>query len=276
MMAKYLIGLVLAALTGCVSSSVVETPAPRASTFPGMQGCFLLYNVKLAKLEKSLGESDCADPLPACSTFKVPLALMAFDAGVLKNKSQVLKWDGKEDSRPELNRDHDAESWMRHSVVWFSQRLTPKLGLKRVDRYLKAFQYGNEDMSGGLTEAWLVSPSSDQPALKLSAHEQLEFMKKLWSDDLPASKRAMKLTRDIMYLETSPAGFTLHGKTGSNFYNGEKTQHLGWFIGRIAKGDSEYLVVTNIRDLKPASVAGYGGPRAKQLTKDLLQEAGLW
>lgn len=275
-MMKYVLGLAIIFVLGCAQIEKVETPVQATSTFPGMKGCFLLYNVKQAKLEKMLGGTDCTDRLPACSSFKVPLAVMAFDSGVLKNERQVLKWDGRQDMRPEVNRDHNAKTWMRDSVVWFSQRLTLKMGTEKVGHYLKSFHYGNEDISGGLTEAWLVSPASNQPALQISADEQLEFMKKLWADELPVSKRAMKLTRDITYLETSPRGFSLHGKTGSNFYNAERTQHLGWFIGRVAKGEAEYLVVTNIRDLEPTAISGYGGARAKQLTKDLLLANGLW
>lgn len=201
---------------------------------------------------------------------------MAFDAGVLKDENVVLKWDGKKDSRPEVNRDHDAKTWMRDSVVWFSQRLTPEIGSKRLQKYLHDFHYGNEDMKGGLTQAWLVAPNAKGPALKISAYEQLEFMKALWSDALPVSKRAMKLTREITYLETSPQGFVLNGKTGSNFYDSDRRQRLGWFVAHIARGDQEYIAVTNFRDLEKGKHDLVGGPQAKQMTKDQLVALGLW
>jgi beta-lactamase class D len=208
--------------------------------------------------------------------FKVPLAVMAFDAGVLKDESQILKWDGKKDIRPELNKDHDAKTWMRDSVVWFSQRITPKLGKKKFQGYLDKFDYGNKDITAGIDDAWLVSSKDDAPALKVSAYEQVEFLKNLWTDKLPASKRAMQLTREITYLETSPNGFKLSGKTGSNFFNDERTIQLGWFISHIEKDGKEYIAVTNFRDLAPIATGGYGGPRAKEITKNYLAQSGLW
>lgn len=255
--------------------STASATAPKSDTFKDMKGCFLLYNLKTQKFDKIIGEATCRERFPACSSFKVPLAVMAFDSGVLKDENVVLKWDGVKDSRPEVNQDHNAKTWMRDSVVWFSQRITPKLGTQKFQKYLTAFKYGNEDFSSGITTAWLNSPS-DPNGLKISAYEQVEFMRKLWTNTLPVSHRSMELTRDITYLETSPKGFKLNGKTGSGFYDKEKKVNLGWFISHIQKGDQEYIAVTTLSDLQPYPTFSYGGPRAKQITKDILTAEGLW
>lgn len=262
--------LILLILTGMASS-----PAQSQGTkeyFKGMDGCFLLYNMNTEAFEKVIGESRCQQRLPPCSTFKVPLAVMAFDAGLLKDEDEVLAWDGVEDKREVANRDHNARTWMRDSIVWFSQRLTPQLGEERFKKYLKAFHYGNEDLTAGITQAWLVPPDAQGPALRVSAYEQLEFMKRLWSGKLPVSLRAMQITRDITYLETSPNGFKLNGKTGSNFYN-DKKRRIGWFIAHIENGDQEYLSILNFSDPDTSS---YGGVQAKEITKKILADQGLW
>lgn len=243
--------------------------------FKDMKGCFLLFNIKTQKFDKVVGEATCRERFPACSTFKVPLAVMAFDSGILKDENVVLKWDGVKDSRPEVNRDHNAKTWMRDSVVWFSQRITPKLGKKKFQKYLTDFKYGNEDISSGITTAWLDSPAGET-GLKISAYEQVDFMLKLWSDGLPVSKRSMELTRKITYLETSPKGYKLNGKTGSGFYNREKNVNFGWFTSHLQLDEQEYIVVTNLSDLKPYPTFSYGGPRAKQIAKDILTAEGLW
>lgn len=270
--------LVLAACTQKPAEAPVVV-APLAPADPGasiasMKVCFLLYNMKTEKMEQVIGEEACQERLPACSTFKVPLAVMAFDFGVLKDENVVLKWDGKKGDRPELNQDHNAKTWMRDSVVWFSQRLTPRLGKQRLEKYLNEFSYGNKDISAGITKAWLVPPSSKTAALKISGYEQLEFMKKLWRGKLPATGRSQNLTREIMFLEDSPNGFQLSGKTGSNSFS--KDRKLGWFISHLQKGEAEYLTVLNFSDLQPTNNKEYGGPRAKQMTKDLLKAQGLW
>ncbi len=263
-------------LSACSSTPPVEANKA-AEYFDAKEGCFLLYNVRTKNFDKVIGEENCKKEYPACSSFKVPLAVMAFDAKALKDENVVLKWDGKKDEFREVaNQDHNAKTWMSNSIVWFSQRLTKKMGTAKVQKYLDGFNYGNKDLKGGLTEAWLVRPSSPGPALKITGYDQVEFMRKLWGDELPASKRAMKLTRDITFLETSPKGFQLHGKTGSGFYDDTRKVNLGWFIGHLQNGDQEYIVVTNYRDLAPVQEIGYGGPRSKEIAKKILGDEGIW
>lgn len=267
--------LTILLLSAC-SSKETRTEIAEKNYFPEMDGCFLLFNVKTQKFDKIIGEATCQKQLPACSTFKVPLAVMAFDSGVLKNEKQTLKWDGKKRWLPAWNQDHNAQTWMRDSVVWFSQELTPKMGMKRFKNYLKNFNYGNQNVSGGLTQAWLKSPNHSETALSISGYEQVVFMKNLWANKLPVTKQAMELTRKITFLEKSPHGYFLSGKTGSNFYDEAKTIQLGWFISHLQRENEEYIIVTNISDLKPTLSKSFGGPRAKEITKNILSDMKLW
>ncbi len=274
---KIVLGFLIVAIVSCKATPVQnETTNVSANYFDKMDGCFLLYNLRTSQLDKVIGDERCRKQFPACSTFKVPLAVMVFDSGILKDETVTLKWDGKKDSREESNRDHNAQTWMKQSIVWFSQRLTPKLGGKRLQKYLNDFDYGNKDLTGGIQQAWLISPSDEGPALKISAYEQLEFMKKLWTNNLSASTQSMQKARDITYLETSPRGTKLSGKTGSNFYDKDHKIHLGWFISHIQNGTQEYITIANFSDLGPTEAAGYGGFRAKEITKKILADLDLW
>lgn len=273
---KFVAVLILLVMSlSCSSSKKSFKSSAQSTPFAGMKGCFLLYNLKTNTFEKTIGEA-CEERFPACSSFKVPLAVMAFDSGVLKDEKQVIKWDGEKRFLEAWNKDQDAISWMRESVVWFSQRLTPKLGKKKFKEYLSKFKYGNEDVSSGITTGWLNSPSDPKGSLAINTYEQVEFMKNLWSNELPVSKRSMEVTRQITYLETSPHGFKLSGKTGSNFYDSARKVQLGWFISHISNGEKEYIAVTNLSDLTPIETDKFGGYRAKELTKSMLKEAGLW
>ncbi|MBO9667549.1 MAG: class D beta-lactamase [Bdellovibrio sp.] len=231
--------------------------------------------MKTKKFEKHINPENCKLQLPAASTFKVPLAVMAFDAKVLKNEKEVLRWDGVQ-RKPEWDHDQNAQSWMKDSVVWFSQRLTPKLREWRLKKYLKKFNYGNQNLSGGITEAWLMPPNAIGTPLSISAYEQVDFMSKLWSDQLPVSHRAQRLTREITFLETSPKSFKLSGKTGSSFYDKKNNIRLGWFIAHLEGGGKEYIVVTNFSDLKPSPEQEFGGLKSKEITKAILNDMGLW
>lgn len=270
-MKKWLLFLFILAKTGTAFAQKDDAQP----YFQGLDGCFLLYNMKTSAVEKVIGDKRCQQRLPPCSTFKVPLAVMAFDSGVLKDENQVLRWDGKINEREVANHDQNAKTWMKDSIVWFSQRLTPQIGEKKLKEYLHAFHYGNEDMSAGITQAWLVRPDAAGPSLKISAYEQAEFMKALWLGALPASKQAIAMTRDITYLETSSKGFRLSGKTGSNYYNSGK-RRLGWFIAHADNGEKEYIAVTNFSDLVDSMESSYGGVKAKEITKKILSDLGLW
>jgi len=201
---------------------------------------------------------------------------MAFDAGIVKSPEDVFKWDGTKDTREVCNRDQTPRTWLKDSIVWVSQRITPLLGQEKFKAYLEKFHYGNTDISGGITEAWLIPPDSATPALKISAYEQVEFLRSLWAGTLPVSRDAMRLTRELIFLETSPNGFRLSGKTGSNFYGTEQKMRLGWFIAHIENGGQEYIAVTNISDKAPAGPPTYSGAKAKEITKQILADLGLW
>lgn len=235
-----------------------------AARFAGRDGCFVLYDLTADKVVARFNPRRCEERVSPCSTFKVPLALMAFDAGILANETTELKWDGTKTSREVWNRDHTAASWMRDSVVWFSKRLTAQLGTSKVKTYLAEFDYGNRDMSGGLTRAWLES------SLKISPDEQLRFWRSFWREQLPVSEHAYAMTKRITLVATSPAGWTLHGKTGSG-------GSIGWFAGHVARGGREYVFVSSFTDGNEAGSDDH--PRgwiARDIAIEILGELELY
>lgn len=265
--------LVLFAIIGCTTHK--KAPTLTETLFKDKEACFLIYNMKTNTFDTVVGEEMCKKSFPPFSSFKVPLAVMAFDSGAIKNENQVLKWDKVVNSREVANKDHDAKSWMRDSIVWFSQQITTKMGPAKFQKYLNDFDYGNKDFSEGLTTAWITNPATGK-GLKINPYGQIEFMKKLWRNELPVSQRAMDLTKKITFIDTSPNGYKLSGKTGSNYFDEARKVRMGWFISHLQKGDQEFVTVTNFRDLGPSDDAEYGGLRAKDITIKLLAEKGLW
>jgi len=246
-----------------------------ARIFAGRDGCFELYDLKADKLIVRFNPRRCAERMSPCSTFKVPLALMAFDAGILTDETSSLKWDGTKTHREVWNHDQTAMTWMQYSVVWFSQRLTPQLGMPKMKDYLAAFDYGNQDMSGGLTRAWLES------SLQISPDEQLRFWHRFWREDLPVSEHAFAMTKKITYAETSPSGWSLHGKTGSGEAGrggpGRKSPlWLGWYVGHVSQGDREYVFVTSYTDVVPSTDDRPSGWVARDIALRILTELGVF
>jgi beta-lactamase class D len=246
-----------------------------ARVFAGRDGCFELYDLKTKTLVARSDSGRCAERTSPCSTFKVPLALMAFDAGILTDETSSMKWDGTRSSRDAWNRDQTAATWMRDSVVWFSQRLTPLLGMEKVKAYLARFDYGNQDMSGGLTTAWLES------SLLISPDEQMKFWQRFWNEELPVSKHAFDMTKKITFVDTSRSGWTLHGKTGSGSFGPDRSNRkaqlwLGWFVGHVAKGDLEYVFVCRYTDRVPSGDDRPPGWIARDIAKEILAKLGVY
>ncbi len=265
-MKKIITLLSLIALTGCSS---IKLPSKTES-------CFLLYNVKTGEYEKTIGGARCEERHSPCSTFKIPLAVMSFDAVILRDENTSFLWDGRQRMLSVWNQDQSALSWMQNSVVWYSQEVTKIMGAKKLQSYMNKFNYGNKDSSGSLTTSWLTPKNEAEATIKISAYEQVDFMKKLWSGTLPVSKKSIDITKKITYLETSKNGFVLNGKTGSVSLGPNRDRRLGWFVAHIEGQGKEYIAVYTFNDKEHIKDAGFGGPEAKEEMKKQLAKMKLW
>jgi beta-lactamase class D len=203
----------------------------------------------------------CGTRFSPCSTFKIPNSLIGLETGVIADADYVIKWDGVVRERPELNRNHTLRSAIANSVVWYYQEVARRVGEQRMQEFLDAIPYGNRDISGGLTTFWLGT------SLKISPDEQVEFLRRLQRDELPFSRRSMQVVREILVQDSRP-GLIYRGKTGSNRgANGEPD--LGWYVGWVEHDGDVYVFATNI------SGRGTFGPRAREITENILRERGI-
>jgi len=237
-----------------------------ASVFQGKEGCFLLADAKSKKTLIEFNKERCGKRVSPCSTFKIPLALMAFDQHIFTDENTLIKWDSVDRHNKDWNKNQTPKTWLKFSSVWVSQWLTPQLGTEKIKKYLADFDYGNQDMSAGITQFWLSS------SLKISPREQLIFLERLWEGNLAVSSSAIALTKISMDTETSKSGSTISGKTGTGFFGKENSQ-LGWYIGYLKHGKDEYIFVTNLEAPSHKQPAGI---TAKILTRKILSELGLF
>ncbi len=220
-------------------------------------------------------EGDCTSRHSPCSTFKIVLSLMGYDAGILEDEThpQWLFKKGYPAYFEKWKEPHNPSLWMKNSCLWYSQVLTQKLGIENFTDYVVKFNYGNQDVSGdkgknnGLTNSWLSS------SLEISPEEQLVFLQKLLDNKLPVSLKAHEMTRNIMFIEELPHGWKLYWKTASGLLlSRDRTEKLyikhGWFVGWIQKNSRIIVFATHITDDKHQDT--YAGPRAKANTKEKL------
>ena len=215
-----------------------------------------------------LSEGDCETRVTPASTFKVALAAMGYDAGFLTDaetpKLTIRKgepdWGGEAWRQPT-----GPAAWMKHSVVWYSQRITAALGRERLETYARAFGYGNADLSGdpgkdnGLERAWIAS------SLRIAPREQVAFLGKLVTGTLPIAPDATRKTMAIV--ETWPSGgWAVSGKTGTAFPRKadgsfDRARGWGWFVGWARKDGTTLVFARLAQDESRNPVSG--GLRAR-------------
>lgn len=271
---QFNLGLLMAGAAGLVVAP--RTLAIAGSTDPGV--ATVVADADSGRiLARSGAAAERASP---CSTFKIPIALMGFDAGILEDADHpVWTWQPNYPaSRPEEKGAVDPTTWLRDSVVWYSQQITRKLGMERFRGFVEAFHYGNMDVSGhpgakdGLTRAWLMS------SLQISADEQVAFLRRMLGRELGVSGHAYAMTVESMPVFDGAGGWTVRGKTGSGWPQRadgkpDLTRPLGWFVGWADKGGRR--IVFARRQIFDHTAEGLNGRKVRTgLLADLNALAG--
>lgn len=190
-----------------------------------------------------LRDGICDQRFAPFSTFKLPLAVMGFDAGILVD-GVTPRWEWHAGlTAPERDQKPvDPTIWERDSVLWYSRELTRSMGAEDFARYVGQLDYGNADVSGapgknnGLTHGWLGT------SLAISPDEQVAFLRRLLTGTLPVSADAQARAASILP-DFEAGDWRVSGKTGSGWItdaNGAyfRDRPLGWFVGWAQRGDA--------------------------------------
>jgi len=206
------------------TQTVVRPEWDGAFAAQGVRGTFVLYRPALARFDVLDPERAKARFLPA-STFKIANALVALDCGALRDQHEVFRWDGKPKMRRAWERDHTLDGGMRESVVWMFQEIARRTGKARMKEGVHRLAYGNEDIGGGIDHFWL------QGRLRISANEQLDFLRRLREGRLDVMPRSTRLVRNALVVERTP-GYTLYAKTGTT---GGARDAIAWWVGWVER-----------------------------------------
>jgi len=217
-------------------------------------------------------DGDLEQTFSPCSTFKVPLALMGYDAGILTDAS-IPRWgynDKFQNDVPVMldqwKQTHDPKLWMKNSCVWYSQEITRHLGFQKFSAYVDKFGYGNRDVSGdtgkdnGLIRSWLTS------SLHISPLQQVEFIKKILNTGLLVSTDAIRATTELIHDDGDGLNGRVFAKTGSGFVDQEKGLQKGWYIGWLEKNNQKIIFAC----LREHSGPGFGGLEARKFMRSIV------
>jgi beta-lactamase class D len=264
-MKKLLILIICLILTGC--SSVKKAPSENLKPeleqfFQNRKGAFVLYDQKADSYIRFNPER-CAEGYLPASTFKILNSLIGLETGVIPDENYVIPWDGIQYPYQEWNRDHSMKTAIQNSVVWYYRELAHRVGKEKMQKYVDAAGYGNRDISGNLDSFWLDG------SLRISPDQQVEFLKRLYADDLPFSKRSMDIVKGLIKIEKTD-NYTLSGKTGSVV---RAEVYQGWFVGWLETQGNVYFFATNMESTNPDGWAN--GIEAQKINRNILQSLGL-
>lgn len=217
----------------------------------------------LVVVDRRVGESWMFDPeraakrfLPA-STFKIPHAIFALEAGVVADEFQVFPWDGEERTVAAWNRDQDLRSSIRASAVWLYREFARQIGAEKEREYLRRVGYGNGEISDQVDNFWLDS------SLRISALEQVEFLERLYRNQLPFAVEHQRLVKDLMIVEAG-RDWILRAKTG---WGVGKEVHLGWWVGWVEHPEGPVFFALNI-DMPRR---GEDAPKREAIVREILR-----
>jgi len=237
--------------------------------FTGYDGCFVLYD-EAAGVYTVYNEERSNLRISPCSTFKIPHTLIGLETGAVADEYTVFEWDGTEYPFTQWNQDLDMASAIKVSAFWYYQRVAETVGEEQEQKYIDAMEYGNQDISGGLTGFW------QQSSLKISPMEQVDMLRRIYSYDVPFSEKNVDILKKIIR-HSEENGAVLSGKTGTGYQRATFIEEpgdryvCGWFIGYLEKDDNVWFFAANITADDDAM-----GSKAKEITLQILTDKGIY
>ena len=206
----------------------------------GIEGSTLIYDSQNDRVFQHNPERNARAFLPA-STFKIINSLISLETGVISDEISVLTWDGIQRDIPEWNRDLNMKEAFKVSAVWFYQVLARRVGYEQMQKWVNNVGYGNQKIGSkdDIDKFWL------QGELRITPQEQIQFLRRLYNNELPFSKRTVSIVKDIMIMEKTP-DYTIRSKTGWAGFGDNVIPQIGWIVGYLEKGDNVYFFATNI------------------------------
>jgi beta-lactamase class D len=268
-------GATLAAGVMALAACAHRAPARSAVAVKGTRSCFLLIELGVAN-PAAVASPACAERVSPASTFKIAHALAALDAGVARGPDEPYDHDGRSQPFASWRRDHTLGSAMHHSVLWVFQGIARQLGPDRERAYLRRLEYGNGDSSSGLTTFW------NGGSLKISAEEQLRFLRRLFEGTLPVARSAQAMVRQMLiqprdhvinaagvhpFAAPWPADTEVAAKTGR--CRQDDGTEVRWLVGGVRRGQRRWVFVSDVIGGDPPPLA------AVDLAARSLKAAGV-
>ena len=165
----------------------------------------------------------CLERFTPASTFKIFNSLVALETGIARDDAFTIPWDSVV-RRPEWDHNMDMREAFRVSNLPFYQAIAKRVGRQNYQHYLDTVRYGNMKIGDSVNRFWIDN------SLKISADEQVGFVKKLYFEELPFLVRTQSIVKSMMLREDT-ARNRLYYKTGTATSSPGKT--IYWVVGYL-------------------------------------------
>lgn len=205
------------------------------------------------------------ETLPA-STFKLINSLIALETGVIKDENDVVNWVSQVDTvrygyRPDIYHDMTVKEAFEQSAGWVYVELAKRIGKARYQHYLNECRYGNGNLSEPGVDFWNFGSFAISPA------NQIIFLKALYEETLPFSKRNMAIVKRLMIAETTDT-YVIRAKTG---WTRDGNKDTGWWVGYVERDSKPYFFATRLIKNRGTPNSDFADCR-KRITKDILRQ----
>lgn len=226
-----------------------------------VKGSFVMYDMSNDKY-LYYDSVRCLEEFSPASTSKITNAIIGLETGVIADENFIIPWDGEKRWVDAWNKDLDLKEAMRVSGVPYFQELARRVGEEKMKEMYSKLRYGNMDISGGVDQFWLSG------ALRITQMQQIDFLKRLYKEELPVSKRSMDIVKRIIVLADTN-GYVMRGKTG---WSQSDTRNIGWLVGWVEKGSDVFFFAANVEgDLDNKKFA----ESRRAITENILKELGI-
>jgi beta-lactamase class D len=227
-----------------------------------VEGSIIIYDLKNNQTWQH-NPSRNLTAFPTASTFKIMNSLIALETGVIKDEIDVLTWDGIVRDLPQWNRDLNLKEAFQISGVWFYQVLARRIGFERMQQWINQVGYGNQTIGNqeNIDQFWLNG------ILTITPQQQVEFLRRLYLNQLPFSERSLAIVKEIMITEKTP-DYTIRAKTGWFGFGNDQITNIGWYVGYLETGDKAYFFATNIQ-IRNAQDPSYRIEITRRCLKDI-------
>jgi beta-lactamase class D len=234
----------------------------------GVEGSIVIFDNNNQQWILSDTVSVTNESLPA-STFKIINFLIALETKTIKDEKEIIKWVGKTDTfkygyRPEIYHDMSVKEAFEVSAGWVFIELAKKIGKEKYKKYLSTCNYGNLNLTEKNDDFWNFGNFAISPI------NQVEFIKNLYEEELPFSKRNIEIVKKVMIAEQTD-NYTIRAKTG---WTRENNTNTGWWVGYLEANNNTYFFATRLLQNRNKNRDDFGSCR-KEITKKIFYDLGF-